>query len=85
LPTFRLDALLLADGKGTWRHRGLARHYMELMLATGVITLFMPARVGPQVLSHFGCITCSACSPCTRYRRPGWRFGVATSTATVAT
>ena len=56
LPAFGLGTLLLAGGKGTRRHRGLGRLYMLLMLATGVITLFMPARVGPQVLGHFGFI-----------------------------
>lgn len=29
---------------------------MLLMLATGLITLLMPAQVGPRVLNHFGFI-----------------------------
>ena len=42
--------------KGTKIHKNLGKLYMILMLVTAVITLFMPADVGPQVLNHFGWI-----------------------------
>ncbi len=56
LPAFVLGTVLLLGGKGTRRHRGMGRLYMGLMLATGLITLFMPAHVGPQLFGHFGFI-----------------------------
>lgn len=56
LPAFLIGTLLLLRRKGTTRHRFLGRAYLVLMLATGITTLFMPARVGPSVLGHFGFI-----------------------------
>jgi uncharacterized membrane protein len=56
LPAFFIGGFMLAKPKGTPRHRWLGKLYMVLMLLTGVITLLMPARVGPQVLNHFGVI-----------------------------
>ncbi len=48
--------LLLIMKKGTAVHRNTGKLYMMLMLITSIITLFMPADVGPQVLNHFGWI-----------------------------
>jgi uncharacterized membrane protein len=56
LPAFAIGAFQLLRRKGTSSHRLLGRIYMLLMLATGFITLMMPAKVGPQFLSHFGFI-----------------------------
>ncbi|GMN10190.1 hypothetical protein MTsPCn9_13950 [Croceitalea sp. MTPC9] len=56
LPCVFIGAYLLLVKKGTGIHRKLGRTYMMLMLITAVITLFMPAAVGPQVLNHFGWI-----------------------------
>lgn len=56
LPAFLLGTFLLLCRKGTPLHRALGRCYLLLMLATGLITLAMPAHVGPQVLGHFGFI-----------------------------
>lgn len=56
LPAALLGALLLAARKGTARHRLFGKIYMALMLATAVITLFMPAEVGPRIIGHFGFI-----------------------------
>ncbi|HEY3475507.1 MAG TPA: DUF2306 domain-containing protein, partial [Anaerolineales bacterium] len=46
----------LVRQKGTTTHKLLGRVYMVLMIATGLITLFMPAEVGPRFLNHFGFI-----------------------------
>ena len=56
LPAFFLGAFQLLGRKGTRSHRRLGRIFMGLMLATGLITLSMPAQVGPQILHHFGFI-----------------------------
>lgn len=56
LPAFTLGTFLLVRRKGTPLHKALGRCYLLLMLATGLITLAMPAHVGPQVLGHFGFI-----------------------------
>ena len=56
LPAFGLGAFQLLRRKGTRSHRVLGRIYMLLMLATGFITLSMPAEVGPQFFHHFGFI-----------------------------
>ncbi|MFZ5956035.1 DUF2306 domain-containing protein [Pseudomonas sp. QL9] len=56
LPAFALGTYLLVRRKGTPLHKALGRCYLLLMLATGLITLAMPAHVGPQVLGHFGFI-----------------------------
>lgn len=54
LPAFVLGTILLLMRKGSQLHRGLGRIYMGLMLVTGLVTLLMPAHVGPTVLGHFG-------------------------------
>ena len=56
LPAFGIGAFQLLRRKGTRSHRVLGRIYMLLMLATGFITLSMPAEVGPRFFSHFGFI-----------------------------
>jgi uncharacterized membrane protein len=56
LPAFLLGTVQLLTRKGTRNHKHLGRIYMLLMLATGFITLAMPAKVGPQFLNHFGFI-----------------------------
>lgn len=56
LPAFLIGTYLLLNRKGTYLHKQLGKLYMFLMLTTAVITLFMPAEVGPQFLSHFGFI-----------------------------
>jgi uncharacterized membrane protein len=55
-PAFLIGTFLLLNPKGTPWHRMLGKVYMVLMLLTAVITLSMPARVGPQFLHHFGFI-----------------------------
>ncbi len=56
VPCFLIGTLLLLIKKGTIVHRGFGRVYMVLMLFTAVVTLFMPADIGPQFLNHFGWI-----------------------------
>lgn len=56
LPAFVIGAFQLLRRKGTPTHKLLGKIYMLLMLATGLITLAMPAEVGPRVLGHFGFI-----------------------------
>ena len=56
VPAFFVGALQFLRRKGTSTHKRLGKIYMGLMLATGLITLTMPARVGPQFLNHFGFI-----------------------------
>jgi uncharacterized membrane protein len=57
VPAFVIGAFQLLRRKGTPRHKLLGKIYMLLMLATGFITLAMPAEVGPRFLNHFGFIT----------------------------
>lgn len=56
VPCFFLGTFLLLSRKGTVNHKLLGKIYMLLMLVTALITLFMPAQVGPQFLGHFGWI-----------------------------
>lgn len=56
LPAFVIGTYLLVTKKGTGRHRALGKGYMALMLTTALITLAMPAEVGPTVLDRFGFI-----------------------------
>jgi len=56
VPCFIIGTVLLIIKKGTSTHKSYGRIYMVLMLITATITLFMPARVGPTVLNHFGWI-----------------------------
>ena len=56
IPSFVLGAIVLLGPKGTPTHKLLGKIYMVLMLLTALITLFMPAQVGPAALNHFGFI-----------------------------
>lgn len=56
VPGFVIGTYIMASRKGTDRHRALGKIYLILMTITSVITLFMEARVGPQLLNHFGVI-----------------------------
>ena len=56
IPAFAIGGLQLLRRKGTSTHKLLGKVYMLLMLATALITLAMPAKVGPQLLDHFGFI-----------------------------
>ncbi|MCB0747574.1 MAG: DUF2306 domain-containing protein [Ignavibacteriae bacterium] len=56
VPSFIIGTILLVIKKGNKTHVNLGRVYMILMMITAIITLFMPAQVGPTVLNHFGWI-----------------------------
>ncbi len=56
VPAFFIGTILLFMKKGTPLHKFLGRIYMPLMLVTAIITLFMPALVGPRIGGHFGFI-----------------------------
>lgn len=56
LPCVVMGAFLFTMKKGTPLHKGTGKVYMVLMLITGIITLFMPAHVGPRIFNHFGWI-----------------------------
>lgn len=55
-PAFLIGTFILLNRKGTPMHKVLGKIYMLLMLFTGIVTLFMPAAVGPTLLGHFGFI-----------------------------
>ncbi|HKY54673.1 MAG TPA: DUF2306 domain-containing protein [Anaerolineales bacterium] len=56
VPAFVIGAFQLSRRKGTPSHKLLGKVYMVLILATGLITLAMPAAVGPRFFGHFGFI-----------------------------
>ena len=56
LPAFITGTIMFAFRKGTSLHRMAGRIYMILILLTGIVTLFMPAKVGPSIFGHFGFI-----------------------------
>jgi uncharacterized membrane protein len=56
VPAFFIGTSLLFMKKGTPQHKLLGRIYMPLMLVTAIVTLFMPAHVGPRFGRHFGFI-----------------------------
>jgi len=56
LPCVVMGAALFAMKKGTPVHKTTGKVYMILMIITAIITLFMPAQVGPQLFNHFGWI-----------------------------
>ena len=56
VPCFFIGALLMVIKKGSRIHVQLGRIYMILMLFTALVTLFMPADVGPRIFNHFGWI-----------------------------
>ncbi len=56
VPCFLIGAWLLLRLKGTAVHKRLGRAYVALILFTAMVTLPMPAEVGPRLLDHFGFI-----------------------------
>ncbi|MGB0865065.1 MAG: DUF2306 domain-containing protein [Granulosicoccaceae bacterium] len=56
VPAFIIGTTLLMLRKGSAFHRQYGRYYMMLMLVTSLISLFMPARIGPHYVLHFGWI-----------------------------
>ena len=74
VPAFAIGAFQLFRRKGTPSHKLLGKIYMLLMLATGLITLTMPAEVGPRFLGHFGFI--HAFSFLTLYSVPAAYFAI---------
>ena len=54
LPAFAIATYLLARPKGSPQHRLLGRVFMVLMIVTSLISLTIPARIGPTVFGHFG-------------------------------
>jgi uncharacterized membrane protein len=56
LPAFVIGTYLLIRRKGSPLHRLLGKIFMILMMTTALITLFMPAVVGPTLFNHFGFI-----------------------------
>jgi hypothetical protein len=50
VPCFVIGTILIIIKKGGNIHKVMGRIYIILMLITAVITLFMPAKVGPQFL-----------------------------------
>ncbi|MFK7832394.1 MAG: DUF2306 domain-containing protein [Winogradskyella sp.] len=56
VPCVFIGGYLLAVKKGTQIHKQLGKVYMILMLFTALVTLFIPAYVGPTIFNHFGWI-----------------------------
>ncbi len=56
VPAFAIGTWLMVSRKGSGLHRAFGKLYMGLMFATGIISLFMPAFVGPTLFGHFGFI-----------------------------
>lgn len=56
LPAFLIGTYLLMRHKGTPMHKLLGQAYMILMLISAIISLFMEASIGSQILGHFGII-----------------------------
>ena len=53
-PCIFIGGWLLCSKKGTGVHRYLGSLYMIMMAITGILTLFIPAQVGPLLFGHFG-------------------------------
>lgn len=56
LPAFAIGTYLMVRRKGDRLHRTLGKSYLLLLLVTALITLTMPAQVGPRLFDHFGFI-----------------------------
>ena len=54
LPSFVIGTYMMVSRKGGSLHRVLGKIYILLMFATAIITLFLPAKLGPSILGHFG-------------------------------
>jgi uncharacterized membrane protein len=74
VPCMVMGAALFLMKKGTKIHKTIGKVYMILMMITGIITLFMPAKVGPQLFSHFGWI--HSFSVLTLYSAPRAYFAI---------
>lgn len=55
-PAAVIGAYILLNPKGTPVHRALGKIYMLLMLITALLSLMMPAKIGPALFGHFGVI-----------------------------
>jgi len=56
IPAFFIGTYLMFSHKGSPLHRLLGKIYLSLMFFTAIVSLFIPAFVGPTVLKHFGLI-----------------------------
>lgn len=56
LPAMLIGTYLMIFRKGSPIHKLLGKIYMGLMLATALVTLFIPAQLGPALFGHFGFI-----------------------------
>ena len=56
IPCIFLGAYTLLINKVNPTHRLVGMIYMTLMVITSIIALFLPAKVGPRWLQHFGYI-----------------------------
>jgi uncharacterized membrane protein len=56
LIAFSLGTFLLFLKKGTALHKLIGKFFMILMITTAIVSLFMPAQLGPKFLGHFGFI-----------------------------
>lgn len=56
LPAFVLGTSIMFMRKGTSAHKAFGKCYLTLMFSTALVALFLPAKVGPQFLQHFGVI-----------------------------
>lgn len=56
LPAALIGGWVLARRKGTRVHKRLGWVYVVLMMITALVTLLMPALVGPRLFNHFGFI-----------------------------
>ncbi|MDP6969846.1 MAG: DUF2306 domain-containing protein [Gammaproteobacteria bacterium] len=56
IPAIFIGTYLLASRKGSSSHKALGKVYMVLMLITAIVTIVLPAHVGPSFLGHFGFI-----------------------------
>lgn len=56
VPCIVIGAVQFAMKKGSPIHKAAGKTFMILMLITGIVTLLMPAQVGPQLFNHFGWI-----------------------------
>ena len=56
LPAMLIGTYLMIVRKGSPVHKLLGKGYMGLMLVTALVTLFIPAQLGPALFGHFGFI-----------------------------
>ncbi len=56
LPCFLVGFWIFATPKGTVLHKCLGRVFVTLVMLTALVTLAMPAEVGPRLFGHLGLI-----------------------------